>query len=191
MAVRVRFLLVNDSEPISTLGLRSVETADIAFLLLWASDQEITRNTLGRKFPSQRKAIRKWIRISNSGEYPSRLAFTLVTKNDQPVGLVQLDQIDWVARNAWLGIWIIPEFRGRGFGKDAMQQLLTKASNEFNLRQIRLLVRSDNTSAVGLYERLGFKIEGELADCEYREGKYVNLQIFCRNLEAASHTSVS
>lgn len=171
--------LVNSFEP----SLRAVQMGDCSFLEEWSTNVEITRNTLGRRFPAQVQAIDSWIRESNSGLFPNRLAY--IIEDQLPQGLVQLDQIDWVSRNAWLGIWLVPSSRGKGYGSMALREILSEASDELNLRQIRLLVRSDNVVALSLYEKSGFRFEGELRAAEFREGKFISLKMLCLDLKVS------
>jgi RimJ/RimL family protein N-acetyltransferase len=161
-------------------SLRAVQIGDRSFLAEWSTDAEITRNTLGRRFPAQAEAIDSWIRESNSGLFPIRLAY--IIEDHLPQGLVQLDQIDWVSRNAWLGIWLVPSSRGKGYGSTALREILSEASDEWNLRQVRLLVRSDNVVAQSLYEKSGFRFEGELGAAEFRQGQFISLRMFCLDL---------
>ena len=160
--------------------LRAVTEQDCSFLSVWASHPEITRNTLGRRFPTQELFVLDWIRSSNTGQFPSRVAF--IIQDLEPCGLVQLDQIDWVSKTAWLGIWLIPDARGVGHGAEATAEILRYAARDLGLRQLRLLVRSDNGEAVSLYARFGFQTEGELIDAEYRDGEFQSLLVMCVDL---------
>lgn len=58
-----------------------------------------------------------------------------------------------------LGIGLLPEFRGRGNGASLMTAAIERAW-EKGLSRIELTVRTDNTRAKRLYERLGFLTEG-------------------------------
>lgn len=157
------------------VNLRGVEHRDVEFIFTWAAHPEITRFTLGRRFPMQVSEIEEWIRVANSGEFPSRLAYLIL--DSLPIGLVTLDQIDWISRNGWLGVWIIPEARAAGRGTSAIDQVLQLAKEQFALRQIRLLSRSDNHLAISVYKKLGFEIEGELTQAEFREGEFHSLTL--------------
>lgn len=162
------------------MKLRAIEEHDAEFLFKWASHPEIARHTLGRRFPMQMPLIRQWINNSNTGEFPTRLAYLIV--DDKPVGLAQLDQIDWVAKNSWLGVWVVPDAQKAGRGSLAVSFLLDLASQTLGLRQIRLLVRKDNQNAIAIYERLGFHQEGELVDAEFRDGTFQSLILMCIDL---------
>jgi ribosomal protein S18 acetylase RimI-like enzyme len=58
-----------------------------------------------------------------------------------------------------LGIGIIKEFRGRGIGTELMRNTLEKAKN-IGLTRVSLSVREDNHTAMNLYKKMGFEIEG-------------------------------
>lgn len=160
--------------------LRPIKTElDIDFILENATSHEITRHTLGRRFPSQASIVSDWINSSNSGEFPTRIAMIIEDQKSQQAGLVQIDQINWVSRNGWFGVWIIPGQRGKGFGKFSIEALIEYSFATLGLRQLRLVVRADNIGALRLYKSVGFIEEGEMVDAELVEGKFHNLIIMC------------
>lgn len=54
------------------------------------------------------------------------------------------------------GMYIVPEFRGRGLGKTLLATSLARARQMQGLEEIQLIVAGHNHEAVGLYERCGF-----------------------------------
>lgn len=60
-----------------------------------------------------------------------------------------------------LGIGIAPSHRDQGLGARLILSVL-EAARARNLTRIALHVRADNTRAIRLYERLGFRHEGRL-----------------------------
>jgi ribosomal protein S18 acetylase RimI-like enzyme len=72
-----------------------------------------------------------------------------------------------------LGIGILAPYRGQGIGKALMRAALQKAK-EKGLTRIKLTVREKNTSAIALYEKMGFEKEGIHKNGVYVDGKYEN-----------------
>jgi putative acetyltransferase len=86
---------------------------------------------------------------------------------------------------------LIPGARGFGRGTEATAEILRYAARDLGLRQLRLLVRSDNGDAISLYARFGFQTEGELMDAEYRDGQFQNLLVMCVDLPKLQSERIS
>ena len=60
-----------------------------------------------------------------------------------------------------LGIGVLSSHRGRGIGRALMGTAL-QAAVAYGLARVELFVRTDNSHALRLYEKLGFTVEGVL-----------------------------
>lgn len=58
------------------------------------------------------------------------------------------------------GMYVAPEVRGQGIGKQLMQALLTRCTTITGIEQIHLGVVTTNVAARHLYETLGFRTYG-------------------------------
>jgi putative acetyltransferase len=56
---------------------------------------------------------------------------------------------------------IRPEFQGQGWGAHLLQEIIAELQSQ-GIKRIDLIVESDNTRAIRLYQKLGFEIEGTL-----------------------------
>jgi RimJ/RimL family protein N-acetyltransferase len=95
--------------------------------------------------------------------------------NDRLIGSCQLNQIDREQRTCQLQIRIGERDEwGRGYGTEAVGELLRYAFESLGMRQVGLQVFADNRRAIRTYENCGFKprrvlrnravIEGERKD---------------------------
>jgi RimJ/RimL family protein N-acetyltransferase len=73
-----------------------------------------------------------------------------------------------------LGVGLLPEFRGKGIGRQLMRRTID-AAFAFGLTRIELTVREGNANAIALYKGLGFEIEGLHRNAVCIEGQYENL----------------
>ena len=73
-----------------------------------------------------------------------------------------------------LGVGLLPDFRGKGIGRNLMGQTID-AAFAFGLTRIELTVREENVNAIALYKSLGFEIEGLHRNAVCIEGQYENL----------------
>ena len=81
-------------------------------------------------------------------------------------------------RKAETGYWIFPEFWGMGIVSEAMTRVFYFGFNEMNLHRISAEVEDDNAASRALLQKLGFKQEGTLMECEIKDGRFINLEIY-------------
>lgn len=73
-----------------------------------------------------------------------------------------------------MGISVASEAQGKGVGKALMQALCDWADNWGQVLRLELTVYADNTRAIGLYQRFGFRQEGLHRGYALRDGAYVD-----------------
>lgn len=77
---------------------------------------------------------------------------TLVaTEGDRPIGYAHLD-------DRWIGVCVLPETQGRGYGSFLIE-LLLETARHMDISQVRLTVDLDNEVAIRLYNRMGFVVQ--------------------------------
>lgn len=86
-------------------------------------------------------------------------------KDGRPIGTVAFLNYDSDNRKAELRKLIgEPEFRGKGFGKEATKYWIHYGFENLNLKKIYLNTTDTNFRNIKLNEELGFKVEGVLRD---------------------------
>jgi RimJ/RimL family protein N-acetyltransferase len=168
---------------VTDVHLRAVERRDLDFTRRHRSDPEINRAIDGRRFPATDHGELAWFESLGNGAFPTSAVFIIcVDGSDDPRGLVQLTDIDWVNRTSSLGIWLIDEARGSGVASGALEAIAAYGGDRLNLRRIKLRVLADNESAIRLYERNGFVEEGRLSGDVLRDGVAHDVLLMARDL---------
>ncbi|HSJ56839.1 MAG TPA: GNAT family protein, partial [Anaerolineae bacterium] len=105
---------------------------------------------------------------------PSTVEFRIYTlDDDRLIGFVALHSLEWNNRAARLVIGIgEPEYRGRGYGSDALRLVLRYAFRELNLERVGLNVNGNNARAIRAYEKVGFRHEGAMRRALRRDGQW-------------------
>jgi len=100
-------------------------------------------------------------------------------KDDDLIGLVEIDGISYTNRFAWISIGLgVETERGRGYGYEALSLAIKFAFDELNLERLQLNVISYNTAGIRLYEKLGFKKEGVYREAVLRDGIRSDLYLY-------------
>ena len=91
------------------------------------------------------------------------------------IGRALLFHVDDLARNAEVGIALLPEHQGRGHGKDVLRVLLDYGFRSRNLHRIHLQTLSSNEAGLRAYRAVGFVEEGRLREHAWVEGAYEDM----------------
>jgi len=137
---------------------------DEAFSRMLESDPLVLLSTKAHRA----KAARDW-----PEDDPANIMFVVRTlEDDQLIGFANLDFIQWSHGDTYMGIGIGErEFRGKGYGRDALNILLRYAFMELNLRRVTLTVFEYNEQAIRMYQQAGFRLEGRHRQVLHREGR--------------------
>ena len=102
--------------------------------------------------------------------------FSIIKKdNDELMGSIAFDVVDYKNGNASLGIFIGNEDNlSKGYGSEAIKLLIEYGFKELRLHNIMLTVLSNNPRAIKCYEKCGFKEFGRRHEALYRNGEYID-----------------
>lgn len=107
-------------------------------------------------------------------------SYTLVAEHDSKVvGHITIFQSTKARakHSASLALAVHPDIHGKGIGKNLMKVAIEQSDNWLNLTRLELEVHEDNLTAISLYKRMGFEIEGIKRLSTFKYGKYINTVI--------------
>jgi len=147
---------------------------DAELLARWSHDSEYARQldsdpARPQSVKRAKEDIQKWM----ENESPDSFGFMIRTlADDRLIGFIGLDGIRWTHGDTFVGIGIgDPEYRGNGYGTDAMRVILHYAFTELNLHRVSLDVFEYNPRAIRSYEKAGFVVEGRQRQALNRDGR--------------------
>lgn len=112
-------------------------------------------------------------RMAQNRDDPHHVDF-VITAEDRIVGRCSLMREDPLARNAEVGIGLVADVRGQGYGTDAMRVLAEFAFTRRNLHRLHLSVIASNASAIASYRKVGFVEEGRRREHCWVRGAFVD-----------------
>ncbi len=89
---------------------------------------------------------------------------------------------DWQKENkkAEVGFWLLPEYWGKGLMSEAMPLICEYGFKEMGLHRIEGFVDPRNANCKKAVEKLNFKYEGTMVDCEIKNGEYLSIDIYAK-----------
>lgn len=151
--------------------LSPVSNDDAEIFTTWLNDFQVTDYIVRSSAVTTLEAEKEWV-----SDITSNIKYTMsivLLENDQVIGNTGLMHVNHINRTATLGIMIGEEdYRGNGYGAEAIELLLDYAFNYLNLNNVELALLSCNERARKCYTKVGFKEYGRRRMCAYVNGKY-------------------
>lgn len=77
-----------------------------------------------------------------------------------------------------LGFWLLPEHWGRGIMARLLPEVIQLAFDELCLHRLVAEVETDNAASARVLRRAGFQREGVLHEHEWKNGRWVSLEVW-------------
>ena len=154
--------------------LRTIEEDDIEFLRDAINLPEV-RAGLTTAFPINAEQEREYFEEQVSNREDVNLA---ICHDGEIIGTIGLHDLDQRAGNCELGIWLAPEYHGRGYGTEASDLLTDYAFRELRMHRVMARVLATNEASARIWEKLGFEEEGVHRDEAFTDGEYVDMRYF-------------
>lgn len=149
--------------------LREYRREDLLLRLEYINDAELISNiTPEIPYPITLNEEEKWFQSINALKDTYRFAIETNSEN-RFIGDCSITDVDWKNSVASIGMFIgAKEYRGKGYGADAINILIDFIFKQMNLNKIRLIVYSFNKTAIDFYKKHGFKVEGIMREEIFR-----------------------
>ncbi|PVZ68846.1 GNAT family N-acetyltransferase [Pelagibaculum spongiae] len=150
--------------------IRKSEPADVSAVTKIYQDEKVIAGTLQLPIPSEAMWQK---RLENLDQH----AYSFVAEMDQQLCGHLAFFVDSKPRRrhvASFGMGVLEQFQGKGVGSALLAAAIDHADNWLNIQRIEITAYTDNQTAIGLYKKFGFEIEGESKKYAFRNGQYVS-----------------
>lgn len=165
-----------------TVSLAPLDSTDMGWARANRNDHRIWQFCRQFDLISDAEQIRWFNRQSDD---PTIRMYKVMAKSDGaegkvtegPVGVCGLTSIDHVNRRAEFSLWIAAAMQGRGLGRQALQVLLDHGFSNLGLNLIWGESFAGNP-ALRMFDALGFKREGVRRQFYFRDGAFIDANLF-------------
>lgn len=158
--------------------LKEIESSDIEKIHKGLSNPEITRY-YDVHFPTieDTKEQMEWYRnlkIEGTGIW-----WGIYDKqNNEFCGAGGFNGLDKQHKKAEIGLWLLKEFWGKGILKEVMPKLFEQGFTELKLNRIEGFVVSENIKCKSALEKINFRYEGTMRECEIKNGEKIDVDFY-------------
>jgi ribosomal-protein-alanine N-acetyltransferase len=91
-----------------------------------------------------------------------------------------LNDIDEKENKAEIGLWLLPDFWGKGIMKEVLPLISDYGFNKLKLNRIEGFVETDNLNCKTAMSKLDFQHEKTMKDCEIKNGKSISVDVYAK-----------
>jgi len=138
------------------ITLRKLEPDDLPLLYQWENDAMAWADGSNHN-PLSQQDLRDYIASSAGDIYKDGQLRLIVQVDQYTIGCVDLFDLDVRNRRAAIGMYIAPEFRGKGYGCQVIEQLEDYAFKCINLRTIYAIIAEKNIPCRAVFDKRQFR----------------------------------
>ena len=135
--------------------LRKIEPSDLPFLYQWENDASVWADGANHN-PLSQQDLRDYIESTTGDIYKDGQLRLIIEEEGLTLGCIDLFDFDPRNRRAALGMYIAPEYRGKGVGKEALRLLEEYAFGFLHLRVLYAVIATNNIACTALYRNAGY-----------------------------------
>jgi diamine N-acetyltransferase len=152
--------------------LRGLEPEDLEFLFSTENNESFWEIS-NTQTPYTKYILRKYIENSHQDIYEAKqFRFVICNNEDVPIGMIDLFNFNPQHHRVGLGLLIIEEQQGKGYGQEALEILINYVFSHLKVHQIYANIMGDNQTSIKLFEKFGFKRAGIKRDWIHSDASY-------------------
>ena len=147
----------------------------------WLSDPDVAPWWGGSGYyRTPQQFLADWEPHYFDGSQPERgRCFAIEADGGRLIGMVATNEIDTHNRSTEIDIVIgEPDYRGRGYGTDAIRALLGFLFDTVGLHRVWLATYQNNARARRAYEKVGFREEGLARQSDWVDGRWLDTVLY-------------
>ena len=153
-----------------TVTLQTLAEEDVPFLTELVNHPDVWPN-LSQYAPVTQRDEQQWLEsLSDSDE-----VHLLVCVENEPMGIVGLNDLNATWGTAELGYMLHPDHWGNGYMTDAARRLVRYGFDQRRLHKVAANAFATNPASQRVLEKVGFEQEGHFREHVYIDGEYVDV----------------
>jgi len=158
--------------------LREIVPTDINNIHKGLSNPEITKY-YDVHFPTLEDTKEQMEWYANLKKNSTGVWWAVIDKNSgEFLGAGGYNDLSKEHAKAEIGFWLLQEAWGKGIMKEVMPKLFELGFDELGLNRIEGYVFSENSKCKKAIEKINFKHEGTMKECEKKHGEFKSVDIY-------------
>lgn len=157
-----------DLEDIKLINFINLTNEEKEMVRKWRNNENIRKMTFSDHIISPEEHYNFIVKLKED----NKNFYWLIKKNEEYIGTIFLNRIDFKNKNAYLGLYTNPDYKLSGAGQILMICLKKVAFDEANLHSLKLETLDSNERAKQFFMKCGFNEEGRLKGFILKDDKW-------------------
>lgn len=166
------------------LKLRAIEPADADFFFSVENDEDAWQDS-DTYAPLSHNQLKRYAENYDADPFSEgqlRLIAVDESEPEIPVGVLDFYDLSPIHSHTWLGIYILPQFRCKGYAGETLRLAANYAAKRLRLRQIGAKIIDSNVVSIKLFEKNGYILRGTLPQWRFTPEGWRDLHIYTLDL---------
>lgn len=161
--------------------LRALEPEDLGFLFKIENNEshwEISHT----QTPFSKYLLKQYLENAHLDIYEAKQLRLIIEekKTKNPVGMIDLFDVNPQHKRAGIGILVTPKYQNKGFASEALKLVINYCFTHLHLHQLYANILEDNHKSIGVFKKHQFVQIGIKKDWIYTHKNYKNEILFQR-----------
>ena len=157
--------------------LKEIVASDIVNIHKGLSDPEITR-FYDVHFPTLEDTEEQMQWYENLKKEGTGIWWGIYDIASKFCGAAGFNALDKEHRKAEIGLWLFKEYWGKGILVEVMPKMFEEGFTNLGLNRIEGYVVHDNLKCKKALEKINFRFEGTMRECEIKNGEKISVDIY-------------
>ena len=147
------------------IRLRKVEPDDLPLLYVWENDEQAWPDGSTHN-PLSQEDLRNYIMQTTGDIYRDGQLRLMIcpASSEEPVGCIDLYDVDVRNRKAAVAVYTAPAFRNQGVAGQALREMISYVSRILQFRLLYAVTRQTNMASMLAFQHAGFQVVCTLPD---------------------------
>lgn len=164
---------------VATIILRAVEPEDVDFMFMIENDKSawFVSDTTA---PFSYHLLKKYAENYSADPWQDNQIRLIAENTDsgKSIGILDLYDLNCLHSRAFVGIYLLPEYRHSGYGESILRAAFDYAEKNLMIDQLAAYISTDNAEAIALFEKCGFNCSGVMKQWHRSAGKKFDIKIY-------------
>ena len=157
--------------------LKNITAEDQQFIFEGLSHPEVIR-FYGMSYSTYQETSGQMEFYKNLERNKTGKWWKIINEQGESLGACGFNYYQSLHKKIELGYWLLPLHWGKGIMSEILPKAIKSIQEIYHIHRIEAMVETGNESSSKLLKRSGFEYEGTMKECEWKNERWISLEVY-------------